>query len=193
MDTDKKTRILNAAIALFAKHGFKKTSIDEVATGAAVGKGTVYLVAKSKADLFYQAVHQELRAWIADVAGQLDPREPADKLLVECTLASTRYLESRPLVRDLLLGNYDEMAPLWVGHLNDLRQLGIENMVQILELGIRQEIFRSDLDTRAVATILQELHAAGMVASYREGRTVSEELIIAKTALDLLLKGMLVR
>lgn len=193
MDTDKKTRILDAAISLFARHGFKKTSIDDVASGAQVGKGTVYLVAKSKADLFYQAVHQELRAWIAEVAGQLDPREPADRLLLECTLASSRYLETRPLVRQLLLGNYDQMAPLWVEHLNDLRQLGVENTVQILDLGVRQKIFRSDLNTRGVAKILQELHAAGMVSGYREGRTVAEEIAFARTTLDLLLNGLLAR
>src|SRR5262249_2494295 len=65
---DARRRILDAASEAFARHGFKKTSIDDVAKAASVGKGTVYLVCDSKEDLFYQVVHREIRAWVADIS-----------------------------------------------------------------------------------------------------------------------------
>src|ERR1700749_3059887 len=62
---EKKECILSAATRLFARFGFKKTSVDQIAKDAGVAKGTVYLAADTKEDLFYQAVHRELRAYTA--------------------------------------------------------------------------------------------------------------------------------
>jgi len=44
----KKDCILLEAARAFARFGFKKASIDEIAKEAGVGKGTVYLAAESK-------------------------------------------------------------------------------------------------------------------------------------------------
>ncbi|MCO4770776.1 MAG: TetR/AcrR family transcriptional regulator [Deltaproteobacteria bacterium] len=61
--TDKKERkarrIMEAATALFLKHGYRKTSIDEVARDAGVGKGTVYLYFDTKADLLIHCILAE--------------------------------------------------------------------------------------------------------------------------------------
>jgi len=44
--------ILSAAEELFARYGFKKTSIDDIARIAGIGKGSVYLHFVSKEELF---------------------------------------------------------------------------------------------------------------------------------------------
>jgi AcrR family transcriptional regulator len=48
---DIRTKILDAARDRMHHYGFKKTTIDEVAADAGVGKGTVYLYFESKEDL----------------------------------------------------------------------------------------------------------------------------------------------
>ncbi|MGZ5968756.1 MAG: TetR/AcrR family transcriptional regulator, partial [Polyangiales bacterium] len=63
MERAKKECILTEAGKAFTRFGFKKTSVDEIAKKAGVAKGTVYLAAESKEDLFYQVLHRELRAW----------------------------------------------------------------------------------------------------------------------------------
>jgi AcrR family transcriptional regulator len=45
-------RIFDAALSCFEEFGFRKTSVDEIARLAGVGKGTVYLHFKDKEDLF---------------------------------------------------------------------------------------------------------------------------------------------
>src|SRR4030095_2456223 len=102
MERDKKECILSAAARAFARFGFKKTSVDQIAKDAGVAKGTVYLAADTKEDLFYQAVHREVRAWVAETAKVIDPRVPADQLLLLVSQRGFEYLEERPLVRDLL-------------------------------------------------------------------------------------------
>lgn len=49
---DKDQRILDAAKVLFSRYGLKKTSIEEIALKAGLGKGTVYLYFKSKDEIF---------------------------------------------------------------------------------------------------------------------------------------------
>jgi AcrR family transcriptional regulator len=70
----KETRILWAAQDLFSRYGLRKTSIEEIAKSAGLGKGTVYLYFKSKEEIFDAVVQrfsetmtQLLRTEIADV------------------------------------------------------------------------------------------------------------------------------
>ena len=55
MERAKKECILDSAVKAFAKLGFKKASVDDIARDAGVAKGTVYLACESKEDLFFQA------------------------------------------------------------------------------------------------------------------------------------------
>ncbi|HMV66741.1 MAG TPA: TetR/AcrR family transcriptional regulator [Myxococcota bacterium] len=193
IEQDKQERILAAAAERFARFGFKKTSIDEIARDAGVGKGTVYLVAESKEDLFFQVVHRELRAWVAEGATLVDPRRPADELLVEGTMISIGWLQDRPLVRDLLLGNHEEVLPLWTDRLDDLRAICRVHTETMLRLGVRQGRFRRDLDVEGVAVVLQDLLIAGLALDYRLRRPIDEQARSSRLCLDLLLRGLLAR
>jgi len=50
-DAEKRAAILEAADRLFVRYGFKKTTIDDVAAEAGVGKGTIYYYFRSKQEL----------------------------------------------------------------------------------------------------------------------------------------------
>jgi AcrR family transcriptional regulator len=52
MNSDPRTAILNAAGEIFARYGFKKASVEEIARRAGVGKGTIYLYFENKEALF---------------------------------------------------------------------------------------------------------------------------------------------
>jgi AcrR family transcriptional regulator len=167
MERDKKECILGAAARAFARFGFKKTSVEEIAKDAGVAKGTVYLAADTKEDLFYQAVHREVRAYTAEIAKLIDPRVPADQLLIICIRAGLSYLDERPLVRDLIFGNHHLTMPDWADRLDELRQLGRANVLELLRLGMKQGIFRDDLDVDEVAKIFEDVAIATHVFHYR--------------------------
>ena len=158
MEANKKECILVEAARAFARFGFKKASIDDIAREAGVGKGTVYLAAESKEDLFYQVLHREMRAWQAECARAIDPRMPADELLAKLLDHATTYLLKRPLVRDLLFGEIGRALPSWRARFDELRGFGRTNVAEVLRIGMRQGIFAEDLEVDAVATILQDLH-----------------------------------
>ncbi len=78
--------ILDAALAEFARHGFADARVEDIARGACVSKGTVYLYYPTKQALFEALVRRDIGPRVAAVAGFLDgyngPLEPALRQIV---------------------------------------------------------------------------------------------------------------
>src|SRR5213075_3589802 len=106
---------------------------------------------------FYQALHREVRAWVGEVSQFLDPREPADQLLGKMALFGFQKLETSPLVHDLLTGKTRELLPMWGERFDEPRYLGMQNVIEVVKLGIKQGRFRAKLDVERVARTLQDL------------------------------------
>lgn len=183
-------RILQSAAACFSRWGYKKTSVDAVATAAGVAKGTVYLYCDSKEDLFYQALHRELRQWVADLSVHIDRRRPASELLVELGELDLRFLQERPLVRELLFGMYHGLLPDWADRFEELRALGLRHVVEVLELGVEQGSFRNDLDIEATARVLQDMQFSGVLLGHRTRMDPEQILRQQMAAVRLVLKGL---
>jgi AcrR family transcriptional regulator len=66
MSFEHREAILVAATETFARYGFKKASVDDIARRAGIGKGTVYLHFESKEELFGAVVR---RIWTRSLAG----------------------------------------------------------------------------------------------------------------------------
>src|SRR5947208_2419528 len=113
MEQSKQKRILVAAQDLFGQHGFKRVAIDEIARKAGVSKGTVYNYAESKDDLYFRVVEEELEAWVADCRSRIDPKKPADQLLVEAGMYAFNYLDSKATLRQLLVEDIDYSLSVW--------------------------------------------------------------------------------
>lgn len=194
MEQTKRDCILVEAGRAFGRFGFKKTSIDQIAKMAGVAKGTVYLACQSKQDLFYQVLHREVRKWIADVATLIDPRVPADELLLRSSDAGIAYLDKRPLLKTLLFGEAHSLLPTWSDRLDSLVALGRQNVEQILALGVQQGLFREDLDVSATSELLLDLQLAYFVLHDRPGADRAEHLTRRRAAgFALVLDGLRVR
>jgi AcrR family transcriptional regulator len=185
----KRECVLVEAAKIFARFGFRKTSIDDIAKEAGVGKGTVYLAAESKEELFYQVLHREVRAWQASCARVIDPRVPADELLTRLYLEAQKNLMANTLVRDLFRGEMVRMLPKWAGRFDELRALGRGNLMEVLRIGVRQGVFREDLDVETVASVLQDMHLAGWILR-PESSTDAEQQRRTVVGFDLILHGL---
>jgi AcrR family transcriptional regulator len=187
----KRQRILDVATKAFVKHGYKDTSIDEIARQADIAKGTVYLVCESKADLFYQVVHRDLKAWGAQISRFVDPRMPASEILAKMAHNGPRYLADHPLTRDLLAGVHHGLLSDWAERFEQLRTMGRADVAEVLRMGIRNGEFRKDLDVEECAGILQDLTHAGYVLY---GEKWGEDPDLAKRriagVLDVVLNGL---
>lgn len=177
MDRQKHECIVVSAVKAFARYGFKKASVDDIAKDAGVAKGTVYLAAESKEDLFYQAILHELREWNAQMSKLIDPRKDALQLLSELAQAGLASLDDRPLVKQLLQGDMHALLPRWQDRFDELTRMGRRSTVEVLELGIKQGSFRADLDAEATATLLMDMQISTLLFHNRETPDKDERLM----------------
>ncbi|MBD3311763.1 MAG: TetR family transcriptional regulator [Candidatus Magasanikbacteria bacterium] len=99
--------IKKAALNLFSKYGYKKVTIDEIVEKAGVAKGTFYLHFKDK-DMLYVEICDSLcdKTKLAKQLRKLIEREKNSKLrLYKNLLGTIFYLNDRPIVREMYLGN----------------------------------------------------------------------------------------
>ncbi len=101
----KRDRILAAATKRFIVHGYRKTAVEDVARDAGIGKGTVYLYYRNKAELLFHTVALEKRQYLSSLEPLRDASlSPVERLraLVALALAMSRRM---PLVNRLTRGD----------------------------------------------------------------------------------------
>jgi TetR/AcrR family fatty acid metabolism transcriptional regulator len=78
---DKRDRILEAALKVFASKGFFGAKVADVAAEAAVADGTIYLYFKSKDDLLISLFEHQMSVVISEIQAAIAPgKDPIDKL-----------------------------------------------------------------------------------------------------------------
>ena len=83
MEKDIRTQIIDSAKELFARFGFRKTTVDEIAQSLHKGKSSIYHYFKSKEEIFKEVIKKEydfLKQSINQALVQQD--SPKDKLQI---------------------------------------------------------------------------------------------------------------
>jgi AcrR family transcriptional regulator len=149
-------QILDAAAALLVRYGYRKSTIDDVAREASVGKGTVYLHWKDKNELFRAAIWRASDQVAQDVKERLaaDPQGGQfHRLWTHGILA----ILSNPLLAAVLQGRPDIFQGL-VGSLgpdtlDKLVGSAEEHIVRLQEAGL----IRADLPVSVITYIMGAL------------------------------------
>jgi AcrR family transcriptional regulator len=119
-ETDRQAAVLESALVTFARFGYRKTSMEEVARAAHISRPGLYFLFTSKETLFRAAVTQALERDVAAVERVLtDAARPLRERLLEAfDQWAGRYIG--PLSRDItvviednpdLLGSITETMP----------------------------------------------------------------------------------
>jgi AcrR family transcriptional regulator len=103
---ERAARILDVVADLLRRHGYRRVSIDDVAAGAGIGKGTVYLHWKTREQLFSAVFAREvLRA--TDELRQAVQQDPQAARLHNFARVYFLAIVNRPLLRGFLLDELD--------------------------------------------------------------------------------------
>jgi len=101
----KRERILAAATERFVRLGYRKTSIDDVASRAGVAKGTIYLYYRNKAELLFHAAALEKRTYLTLFGPLLDPSIPPVERLAALIELGLARMSEMPLLARLSSGD----------------------------------------------------------------------------------------
>lgn len=186
----RRRRILKAATELFIERGYRKTSVDEVASKAEVAKGTVYLYFKTKADLMVQAIVEEKKHYLVTVKPVLEA-PPRQRLKKYIRLAFGMVHEMPLMSR--LLGGDREVALVLEEMDADLRQQALEFQTQFVAemLSDATEPHRwtqEELVDRA-KVLLALIYSSGAITDERVRRGLSVERFSGILA-DLIVDGV---
>ena len=193
MMTDKKTKIIEAAITVFAREGLERGKIADIAKEAGIGKGTVYEYFRSKEEIF-SAIELTVMGAIM---------EEVDKLMkIQLTSAEKLHtLMARAI--DLMIEMGDAIliiTELWAqgarGHWHGLEESSLARMYDeyrrriksILKEGIAVREFR-EMNTDGVATLLMAF-MDGLVWQFTIMKDASRFARAKKEAIHSFMKGI---
>jgi AcrR family transcriptional regulator len=147
---DARQAILRAASGLFARQGFRKTSMDEIAKLAHVGKGTIYEVFESKEEVFATIIRDESEALLGGLSramsGETEPEAKVMAFVMGRVTGLRNMANLHQVTDDALL----ELIPL----ADEARRIYFEKELALLshalDQGKRQGNFELD-ESRLVA------------------------------------------
>lgn len=154
---DLKEKIIQSAMVNFAKNGFERTKMDDIAEGAGLAKGTLYLYFKSKEDLFYAICEKNLER----LRNQLSVLFNGNENII---LAAKRFYEEYPKATLRSDALWFETVALSARN-PKLRKILAENQGKVckvvkefLKTQIEGGFFREDMNIDVVALTLISLY-----------------------------------
>lgn len=157
--SDRRASIIQAAMTVFAAHGYQGATMDEIARQAGVAKGTPYLYFTDKAGLFY-AVFETWTAEALEASEKsMSSARNASEALTAIAINASDFMEehrewfpltlevwsasSSPALRDRFAIALDDLYARYRGAVSGIIRLGQES-----------KEFRDDLDADALAATL---------------------------------------
>lgn len=181
--------ILKVARSLFAQYGFKKTSVDDIARRARIGKGTIYLHFASKEEIFAGVVHQVGEAVLAALESavrQAPTPEAKIRAFVRTRLTGVaQLLRQTPVSEDAAM----ELLPLAREFRQAFHQRELKLLEQILQEGRQTgalEVAQPDQLALAVVTFLQAID----LAAVRLVQSPASLLPATNELLEVLVRGL---
>lgn len=149
-------RLLDATTTLLVRWGYRKTTIDDVAREAGVGRGAIYLHWKDKNDLFCAAIRREQQRFGEDIQKRI-AADPQGGFLHRVTTHSMLASLSNPLISAMIKGKSD----IFNGFLGSSSQHMLDQMLGNLDTYIVQlqqaGLVRSDLPLPAITFLITVL------------------------------------
>ena len=151
---DVRQKILDAAEHRLWHYGFKKTTIDEIASDAGVGKGTVYLYFEGKEDIGLAIIanykEKDLRE-IEAIAHDPDrtPPQKLKEMLQHTILTAYRKCQDSPAMLELVVA----VKPHIRAHVQPFTEREYTLLADVMEEGNRLGVFDVPDTLRAARTL----------------------------------------
>lgn len=162
-----RARLLGLAVARFARSGFRRTSLADVARDAGLTPTAVYAYFPSKEALFHDAVDADAAGLIAESFGPLDLGQVLRAGWGDIVEHLVAGLEGHPLARRVLSG----LEPDVIARVIDLPAVADLRSFVAAELSDAQDegVVRSDVDPKAMALGLETIVLALLITHLQVG------------------------
>lgn len=188
---DKLQELLHVSLRIFARYGYKKTTMDDIAAELCVTKGALYLYIMNKRDLYEKTVAGALERWQNRVwETAREEKEPLGKLNA-LAYNAFRYLAEDDDLRNLLLKDPD-IFPMFPAEdpYFEINERSRNMLKETLEEGIEQRVFRN-VDVENTVWLLFSIYKMFIIETYIY-RGKESTLDLFQHTVDLLTRGLLI-
>lgn len=121
---DMQRRILDAAYDLFVTFGLRRTTIEDIARKAGVGRPTVYRRFGDKESIVNAVLRRESRRMVMAVGEQVIGLSPPEEALVRSFVMGVQTVARHPLTRRLLESEPEDILPYLTLRAGPLLEIG---------------------------------------------------------------------
>jgi len=154
-ESDKRELILRAAMNLFHRYNYEKTSMDDIAKEARIGKGTIYYYFKSKEDILLELIEREFSQLYEELSEMLESSLSFDEKFakfIEVPIEglmkhSTFTLEVFNRLPDMLLNRLES-------YIREQKKRMQSIVIQIFNEGKEQGVLRDDIPFEVLSNMI---------------------------------------
>ncbi|HVU67637.1 MAG TPA: helix-turn-helix domain-containing protein [Ktedonobacteraceae bacterium] len=145
---EREKRILDAAIELLQKWGYRKTTLEDIAREAGVAKGTIYLYWPTREKLFMAIIEREQGKLMQEIARRMEG-DPEGITLIGLVKHSILATLETPVMRALILQDTDFLGGLFIREFNAANaEAQLAGYIAILQRLREIGLIRTDIDVQ---------------------------------------------
>lgn len=134
--------ILAASKELFARFGFKKTAVDDIATKARIAKGTIYNYFRSKEEIYRDILHGEGKIMIVKMREAMRDQKTPQLKLREMIIAKIKYYKELSLLYEINRQRTEDLLPFVEKERAEIAKQALNVIKDILEEGVSNSVFQ---------------------------------------------------
>ncbi|HNY66000.1 MAG TPA: TetR/AcrR family transcriptional regulator [Deltaproteobacteria bacterium] len=187
---EKLAAIYEAALRVFARYGYRRTRVEDIADELGMTKGNLYLYVENKRDLYEKAVAHGLSRWQEMVVKAIEKVDDVvEQFLVMCK-KSYSYLARDVSLRTVLV-NDPSVFPLSSKEdpFSEINRASMRLLSEVIRKGIRQGRFR-EVEVDQVAELLYSVYVMFIIKTYVKSEGKSTQKLFEQ-GLDIILHGLL--
>jgi len=150
--TDKRERILRAAIKVFARKGFYATRVSEIAKAAGVADGTIYLYFENKDDVLVSIFEDRITKLLEVLRKEIDEAATFEAKLRVVVERQLGLLENQRDLAEVVTVNLRQSSKLLKQYAAPRFTEYLELIASVIAFGQKEGIVDPDLSPRVVAT-----------------------------------------
>lgn len=193
---EKKIQILKVSQQIFARYGFFKATMDDIAQAMGMKKGSLYYYYKSKEDILRDVVHYESEQFLKALEKEIAlVKTPQEKIVRFLQFRLKQFKEVMNL-HQISIQAFLEATSVISRLYRECFENEIELLAEVVQEGIDQQVFMK-YDSKKVAQVLltfaeavkfREFHRNNTIAVSEINYSAIEEEILFST--EIIIKGI---
>jgi TetR/AcrR family fatty acid metabolism transcriptional regulator len=144
-DPDKPQQIIDAAIRVFARHGYYNSRVSDIAREAGMASGTIYLYFKTKDEILVRMFRERMAEWVEFVRKAMTDAPDASAKLRRLIRLHFTILEDNPALAEVVQVELRQGQKFFRGASAHEIASYFALIAAVLQEGVEAGLFRRDI------------------------------------------------